>query len=213
MRGRGLRVAIVVSGAVSGVAAGAMFAGEAAANPPAPTNMPDPPLVAPKVAETPSSVRKHDGGCFVSYPSGGNAKVDCPAELTKEPIGEEIDRDKTTGKCTYVATVSWSGGSMGPVTCPAVLLEVAKVAGVGTTTTPTIAPIDPPMGGLTPPPTSSAPSAAGGKEPKTRRLEDAPPKGGCAGCAVAVGDEGAGPIGLAAAVAGWAVARRRRRRA
>ncbi len=210
MRRRALQVAIVV-GSVVGTVGSALLRGEAAANPPAPTNMPDPPLVAPKVAETPSLVRKHDGGCYVSYPSGGNAKVDCPAELVKEPVGEEIDRDKSTGKCNYVATVSWSGGSMGPVACPALLLEVAKVAGAATGT-PTITPIDPPMGGLTPQPTSSG--APLGKEPKARRIDDSPPKSGCAGGCVVARDEdpSLAPVGVTLATALVFVGRRRRRR-
>ena len=54
---------------------------QASANPPAIEKFPDPFVVAPKVAERPNAVRKHDGGCFVYYPSGGTAKVDCPKEL------------------------------------------------------------------------------------------------------------------------------------
>jgi hypothetical protein len=192
LRARARWAVVVVASSVTTVAA----TDEASANPPAPERFPDPIVAAPKKAEMPNAVRKHDGGCFVSYPSGGTAKVDCPKELDGEPVGQEIDRDDTTGKCRHVPATSWSGGSTGPVTCPAVLLVVAKPgvfpepapSGSSSAATSNSAKVpdgfDPPMGGLQPQaPASITPKS---KDP-SRRMDDSAPKSGGCGSACAIG--------------------------
>ncbi|MEO7095483.1 MAG: hypothetical protein ABI175_19665, partial [Polyangiales bacterium] len=180
----------VVASSVATVSGG----NEARANPPAPERFPDPFVVAPKVAERPNVVRKHDGGCFVSYPSGGTAKVDCPKELDGEPIGQEIDRDDATSKCRHVPTTSWSGGSTGETPCPAVLLVVAKpgvipdpstlASAAASSNAPPPTGVDPPMGGLQP--QSPATIAPKSKDPSKRKDDELPPRAtGCANaCAI-----------------------------
>ena len=180
---------------------------QASANPPAPESFPDPVVTAPKVAERPSAVRKHDGGCFVTYPSGGTAKVDCPSALATEPVGQEIDRDESTGTCRHVPTTTWSGGSTGVVACPAVLLVVAKpgtmpdpagtpIGAVGSDTAPVPTGFDPPMGGLSPP--TPAAVATKTKDQSKRLDDDAPVKpSGCAS-ACSIGDHGGETAGGAA---------------
>ena len=199
---------------------------EASANPPAPERFPDPIVSAPKVAERPNVVRKHDGGCFVTYPSGGVAKVDCPSALVTEPVGQEIDRDESTGKCRHVPTTSWSGGSTGDVPCPAVLLVVAKpgtfpdpagtpIGAIGSNTAPVPSGFDPPMGGLSP----QTPAAVATKtKDQSKRLDDdePPPKpSGCASACAVASDERSGDASRARstlAVLGLAIGARRARR-
>ena len=195
LRGATRLAVVVVASSVASVSG----SDEASANPPAPERFPDPPVVAPKAAERPNVVRKHDGGCFVSYPSGGTAKVDCPNELVTEPAGQEIDRDDTTGKCRHVPSTSWSGGSTGEIPCPSVLLVVAKPGAmpdpagtpsgaVGSNSAPVPSTFDPPMGGLSP--QAPATVAPKGKDPSKRKDDDASPKAiGCASsCAIGARD-------------------------
>ena len=220
----------VVAGASGVVGATALDVGDAAANPPAPTGMPDPAVVPPTVAEAPNVVRLHDGGCFVYYPSGGVARVTCPPELAGQPKGEEIDRDPSTGKCSYIPTVSWSGGKMGPVTCPSVLRVIATVAGTGTAVAPTGTPAtavpsmtnvpppnasegDPEMYGLHAPGSSSGGTSE--RKPPGRLDSPETKSGGCGnGCAIGsdVTDARVGSSLAIAAMAGVIAARRRRKR-
>jgi hypothetical protein len=221
-------VAVVSLGAGSIAAVAGLE--EASANPPAPPKFPDPFVIAPKVAERPSAVRKHEGGCFVTYPSGGAAKVTCPKELELEPVGQQILRDDTTAKCRQVPATSWSGGSTGEIPCPTVLLVVATP---GVMPDPSATPsasasavpsvptgFDPPMGGLSPPgPATVTPKA---KDPSRRKDDDAPKATGCANACtigardaddVSARDRALGLATAASAMAAIAVRRTKRRKA
>ncbi|MGZ3419174.1 MAG: hypothetical protein ACXVEE_14980 [Polyangiales bacterium] len=91
---------------------------EAAANPPPPKTLPDPPLTAPTRAETPSVVRRHAGICFAFFPSGGTLAVECPKELLNEPVGEALVK-QPSGRCQFVPFTSGSPGRTGYVDkCP-----------------------------------------------------------------------------------------------
>lgn len=98
-------------------------AGEAAANPPAPSSVPDPPkTVAPKPGELATRIKRHDGGCFAYAPSGGVTKTACPAGVT-EP-GEELIREPETGECVILEP--W-GEEPKEVTCPPELVPAGFV--------------------------------------------------------------------------------------
>jgi hypothetical protein len=173
---------------VAVAAAFATFAPEAAANPPAPTNWPDPPPQTPKTGAAPISIQKHDSGCFVHYEGGGNAKVDCPASLQNEPPGESIEKS-ADGTCHYMMTISRSGGSSGPTPCPETL------AG-GAITTATASPTSTTTGGTPPPSIKPA------------------ERSGCGACSISSSSRTAQStcVALGASSLALLVARRRRRR-
>jgi len=76
----------------------ALVEGHAAANPPAPSSVPDPASLVPNPSNTtPHRLRRHDGGCFAYTDDGPVAKAACTKEL--EHPGEEIDREHSSGVC------------------------------------------------------------------------------------------------------------------
>ena len=102
---------------------------EAAANPPPPKLLPDPPITAPAKDEAPSVLRKHDGLCFAFYPAGGALPVACPVELVTEPIGEGLLKNPS-GRCQFIPFQSGGPGRTGYLDkCPPIMAVVAK-AGV-----------------------------------------------------------------------------------
>ena len=105
-------VAVVTASAASLVAA------TAAANPPAPSSVPDPlKLSTLKTGETPYRIRRHDGGCYVYGEQGPVGKTDCHKDLDK--AGEEIEREPESGQCVIIEP--WSGEPK-ELECPAVLV-------------------------------------------------------------------------------------------
>jgi MYXO-CTERM domain-containing protein len=106
--------------------AATMFAHEAAANPPPPKVLPDPPVTAPAKDEAPSVVRKHDGLCFAFYPAGGTLPILCPVELVTEPIGEAILKGPS-GRCQFSKFQSDGPGRSDYLDkCPELFVQVAK---------------------------------------------------------------------------------------
>ena len=116
----------VLAGAASAGPAAALTPTRAAANPPAPKVLPDPPVAAPKTDEPPTMVRKHEGVCFAFYPSGGALPVACPPDLRPTPVGQAIVR-AATGRCQWVPLASGEPGArVGWLeACPAAFAEVA----------------------------------------------------------------------------------------
>jgi hypothetical protein len=115
---------VVVSAAV-----GATMVGEAAANPPPPKVLPDPPISAPAKDEAPTVVRKHEGVCYAFYPAGGTLPMTCPRELIVEPLGEAILKNPS-GRCQFIPFQSGGPGRSGFMEkCPEVFSQVGK-AGV-----------------------------------------------------------------------------------
>lgn len=114
---------------VGTAAIGASMARDAAANPPPPKVLPDPPLSAPAKAETPTVIRKHESVCYVFYPAGGTLPARCPKELVVEPIGEAILKNPS-GRCQFIPFQSGGPGRAGFLDkCPE-LFAVAGRAGV-----------------------------------------------------------------------------------
>lgn len=169
--------------AVISASAASLVTATAAANPPAPSSLPDPvKLVAPKPGEHPHRLRRHDGGCFLYAADGPIGKAECVKGL--ERAGEEIERETESGQCIYIEP--WSEEPK-ETPCPAVLVPAGFV--------PKSPPPTPPPAAVTSP---SAPTET---------------RSGCARCDVSVrGDAGANAM-LAAAALGVAVARRRVTRA
>jgi MYXO-CTERM domain-containing protein len=180
--------------AIAAAGASATVSAEAAANPPAPTNWPDPPQQAPKSGAKAKSIQKHDSGCFVHYDDGGNGKIDCPESLAKEPPGESIEKSDD-GTCHYMMTISWSGGSSGATPCPEAL------AG-GATTAPTST-----GGGGNGAGNGGGGNGGGGAPPSIKPAEQS----GCGACSTSNTSTDASPFALAAAASTVALFARRRR--
>lgn len=105
-------VVVVASSAVATITA------TSAANPPAPTSVPDPPTLAGAGGhEHPNRLRRHDGGCFAYFDDVPLAKAPCVDAL--KHAGEEIDRETTSGQCVLIEP--W-GAEPTHHPCPAVLV-------------------------------------------------------------------------------------------
>lgn len=178
----------------------ATLAHDAAANPPPPKVLPDPPISAPAKAETPSVVRKHDGVCYAFYPAGGTLPIKCPDELATEPLGEAILKNPS-GRCQFIPFQSGGPGRAGYADkCPALFDEVAQ------------------QGVIPEAAQKLLQELAANREkadepwvepPQPARLDTTPPQQvGCGGCATSA----PAPHGAVAVAAGVAVAALRRRR-
>jgi len=170
-------IAIVTASAASLVTA------TAAANPPAPSSVPDPlKLTTLKAGETPYRIRRHDGGCYVYGEAGPVGKIDCQKEMDK--AGEELEREPESGQCIIIEP--WAGEPR-EITCPAVLVPPGWAPKVKPASLPVKA--DPPL------PASTGPTQS---------------KSGCSGCATTrdAGSTTVPWLGVAVAVA---ISRRRRR--
>lgn len=171
--------------AVVTVSAASLVTATAAANPPAPSSVPDPlKLATLKTGETPYRIRRHDGGCYVYGEAGPVGKTDCQKEMDK--AGEEIEREPDSGQCIIIEP--WSGEPR-EIGCPAVLVPPGWV--------PKARPASLAMNGAPPP-------AAVATEP-------AKTKSGCSGCEVGTQSSSnvVPMLGVAAAVM---IATRRRKR-
>ncbi len=95
-----------------------------AANPPAPSTVPDPVKLAEKKAgELPQRIKRHDGGCYLYGANGPVQKLDCPPVMDKS--GEEIEREPESGQCIHIEP--WKGEPK-EAECPAVLVPVGYVS-------------------------------------------------------------------------------------
>ncbi|MGZ3419093.1 MAG: hypothetical protein ACXVEF_23495 [Polyangiales bacterium] len=139
-----------------------LVVGTAAANPPAPSSVPDPMGATPKTGEHANRIKRHDGGCFLHFASGAVAKAECPAVLDKP--GDQIERDPESGQCVLVEP--WAEEPK-ETACPHVLV---------------------PAGFETPVLAASAPIAA---KPITLAAPEPPQKTGCAGCTTSRRTDGA----------------------
>jgi MYXO-CTERM domain-containing protein len=186
---------------------------EAAANPPPPRVLPDPPMSAPTVDEPPSVIRKHEGLCYAFYASGGSLAVECPPELATEPLGEAILKNEK-GVCQLIPFASGLPGSKGPMkACPAAFSVVAKAGVIPESSTKLAAEV----AKLRPEPKEAEADEPFIAPPPPARLEATTPQQvGCTGCTTSRGGAPAAvvtvvtfvtPFGLAA----LAAARRRRR--
>ncbi|MEO7091819.1 MAG: hypothetical protein ABI175_01130 [Polyangiales bacterium] len=175
--------------AIAVASAGVTGALEASANPPAPTNWPDPPEKAPKEGAKAVSIQKHDSGCFVHFEDGGNAKRPCPKSLENEPPGESIEKSDD-GSCHFMMTISWSGGSSGAVECPP---SLGGGGGGGDTTTTT---------------TSTTTATAGGNAPPSIKPAEQP---GCGACTTSTTSTRGDSLAFAFGISLLALLARRRR--
>src|SRR3990167_7799678 len=92
--------------------------GVAAANPTAPSSVPDPTSLMPNPSsQTPHRLRRHDGGCFAYTNQGPVARAECVKAL--EHPCEEIEREPTSGECILLEP--WKDEPK-TVPCPAVLV-------------------------------------------------------------------------------------------
>jgi hypothetical protein len=158
----------------------------AAANPPAPSSVPDPVASAvPKTGEVANRIKRHDGGCWLHFESGAVGKTTCPAVMDKP--GEQIERETESGECILIEP--WAEEPK-ETPCPEILVPA------GFKTPP------PPASAITPPSSAPKPATAAPPEP--------PNKSGCAaGCVI--GHAPLAPDALAvAALAALALRRRRR---
>jgi uncharacterized protein (TIGR03382 family) len=173
--------------AVVSAAGVGLFAGAAAANPPAPSSVPDPVASAvPKTGEVANRIKRHDGGCWLHFESGAVAKTTCPSVMDK--AGEQIERETESGQCILIEP--W-GEEPKETPCPPVLV---------------------PAGFKTPPPPASAlvPASASAKPAALAPTEPAQKSGCAAGCTTT----GHAPLSSAApalALAATLALRRRRR--
>jgi hypothetical protein len=144
---------------------------EASANPPAPSNVPDPVAsAAPKAGEHSNRIKRHDGGCFLHYESGAAKKIDCPTVMDK--AGEQIEREPESGQCVLIEP--WAEEPK-ETPCPPVLVP---------------ADWKPPA----PPPSAEPKTASLAPEPQKA-------KSGCAGCTTSrAGSDPAAVVSVAAAV-------------
>lgn len=178
-----MRRSFVVVVASSTVSAIATITSTGAANPPAPSSVPDPPSLAGTGGhEHPNRLRRHDGGCFAYFDDVPLAKAPCDDAL--KHAGEEIDRETTSGQCVLIEP--W-GAEPTNHPCPALLV--------------------PP--GWKPPAFANAKATVAKTAPLT--TEPAPKTAGCARCAVTPQRESSVAPVLAAAAIATAVGRRRRR--
>lgn len=178
---------------------------EAAANPPPPKVLPDPPVSAPTADEAPTVVRKHEGLCFALYPSGGALPVTCPSELLTEPLGQAILKNQQ-GRCQWIPFQSGGPGRTGFLAkCPSILAEIAKANVIPEASKRLL----------------EATAAARAHEevqpwvdpPQPARLDSQPRQQvGCAGCATGAGGDATGAVATAVAAAAVAATGRRRRR-
>jgi MYXO-CTERM domain-containing protein len=181
-----------------------LVAHEAAANPPPPKVLPDPPVAAPTKDETPNVVRKHDGVCFAFYPAGGTVPIACPAELVTEPIGEALLKN-ANGRCQFVPFQAGGPGRVGYLDkCPALFEQVGKSGVIPDESIKLLQ------------------EAAAAREkdnvpamdpPLPARLETTPPQQvGCGGCATSRSSASDGAmLGLGAVALGARLRKRRRR--
>lgn len=94
-----------------------------AANPPAPSSLPDPiKLASLKTGETPHRLRRHDSGCYVYGSDGPVGKAECVKGI--EHAGEEIEREAESGQCILIEP--WNGEPK-ETPCPAVLVPAGYV--------------------------------------------------------------------------------------
>jgi hypothetical protein len=109
--------------AVISASAASFVAATAAANPPAPSSVPDPiKLVSLKTGEHPHRLRRHDGGCYVYGADGPVGKAECVKGI--EHAGEEIEREVESGQCVLIEP--WNGEPK-ETPCPAVLVPAGYV--------------------------------------------------------------------------------------
>jgi MYXO-CTERM domain-containing protein len=94
----------------------AVDAGEAAANPPAPSSVPDPSGLIPAGGQHPTRIKRHDGGCYVYTNDGPIAKTDCPSFMDK--AGESVELEADLGICVFVEP--W-GDEPREIPCPPAL--------------------------------------------------------------------------------------------
>jgi len=182
--------------------AATLVASEAAANPPPPKVLPDPPVTAPTKDETPNVIRKHDGLCFAFYPAGGTLPIACPAELVTEPIGEALMKNPS-GRCQFIPFQSGGPGRIGYIDkCPTAFEQIGKSGVIPDESIKLMQQV----------------AAAREKDsvmamdpPLPARLETTPPQQvGCGGCTTT--DTANPPAVLVTAVAVAALRHRRRRR-
>jgi hypothetical protein len=178
-RSRRAFVAVVTASAASLVSA------TAAANPPAPSTVPDPlKLTTLKTGETPYRIRRHDGGCYVYGEAGPVGKTDCQKEMDK--AGEEIEREPDSGQCIIIEP--WSGEPK-EITCPAILVPPGWV-----------------------PKVKPASLAVKADPPAPVAMEPAKAKTGCSGGCEVSSHESSNVVPMLGAAAAVVIATRRRRR-
>ena len=187
---------VIVSAGVT--LAGVSMVGEAAANPPPPKVLPDPPITAPAKDETPTVVRKHEGVCYAFYPAGGTLPLRCPKELIVEPIGEAILKNPS-GRCQFIPFQSGGPGRAGFIDkCPELFAQTAKAGVIPEAATKLLQELAAAREGDTP---------VWSDPPQPARLDTtAPQQVGCGGCA----SSGASPGGSLAATVLLGLAVRRR---
>ncbi len=109
--------------AVISASAASLMAATAAANPPAPSSLPDPlKLVSLKPGEHPHRLRRHDGGCFLYGEAGPIGKAECVSGI--EHAGEEIERETESGQCILIEP--WNDEPK-ETPCPAALVPAGFV--------------------------------------------------------------------------------------
>lgn len=189
---------MVVSAAI-GAALG-VVGGEAAANPPPPKVLPDPPISAPAKDEAPTVVRKHEGVCYAFYPAGGTLPISCPRELIVEPLGEAILKNPS-GRCQFIPFQSGGPGRIGFMDkCPELFAQIAKAGIVPDEATKLLQ-------ALAASRESNDPGGAWADPPQPARLDTtAPQQIGCGGCGTS--DRSPGPAGAALSLLALAARRR-----
>lgn len=172
--------------AVVSAAGVGLFAGASAANPPAPSSVPDPVAsVVPKTGEVANRIKRHDGGCWLHFESGAVGKTTCPTVMDK--AGEQIERETESGQCILIEP--WAEEPK-ETPCPEILVP----AGFKTPA--------PPASAITKPSASANPASLAPPEPAK--------KSGCAaGCTTS--RSGESPLALTALAIAAAVSRRKRR--
>lgn len=202
MARRSAFVTVLASAAPAGLATvTTLLAHDAAANPPPPKVLPDPPVSAPTVDESPSMVRKHQGLCFAFYPSGGTLPTACPPEMRNEVLGQAILKNPS-GRCQWIPLQSGAPGSRSGYldACPAMFGQIAKANVFPEAAKKLLAAANAPADDDWQP---------WSDPPQPARLETAPPQQvGCGVCSSA-GSTGGAALGFASLAV--AVARRRRR--